>query len=96
MRETESEEEIAAAKKEAEKRGESSIFETVTVAEPEPPLPSLDATKPLDASPKEDSAVQIERKGDSVRSNWIPPDIQVTGPCSTNTRRLSSKSHIAS
>ncbi|KAK0453632.1 mitochondrial 50S ribosomal protein L22 [Armillaria borealis] len=64
-RETESEEDVAAAKKEAEERGESSIFETVTVAEPEPPLPSPDATKPLDASPKEDSAVQIERKGDS-------------------------------
>ncbi|KAK0486957.1 mitochondrial 50S ribosomal protein L22 [Armillaria luteobubalina] len=65
MRETESEEEVAAAKKEAEERGESSIFETVTVTEPEPPLPSPDATKPLDTSPTEESAVQIERRGDS-------------------------------
>ncbi|KAK0468353.1 mitochondrial 50S ribosomal protein L22 [Desarmillaria tabescens] len=68
MREAESEEEVAAAKKEAEQRGESSIFETVTVTEPEGPessTPSPDMAKPLDASPKEEPAVQIERKGDS-------------------------------
>lgn len=69
MRETESEEEVAAAKKEAEERGESSIFETVTVTEPESQLPSPNTTKPLDTSSTEDSAVEIERKSDSVRYN---------------------------